>query len=162
MFLSKSKSKLFTKSQTIHHRYRFYQRKYAIFATEKLKKQNETLCVYHGDGEIDTFLSLLMTLKPTAESLHSCLIPAPFFRTEMGILSLSCLGRDEILSMGIPWHSSNNISVTSKSVGGTTFSREEQSSSTDSLTSLHKSSIPICSSMKLVSVMVLTRPLSDK
>ena len=120
------------------------------------------ISLYHGDGEIDTFLSLLMTLKPIAESLDSCLIPAPFCKAEMRILSLSCFGRDEILSMGIPWHSSNNISVTSKSVGGATFSREEQSSSTDSLTSLHKSSIPICSSMKLVSVMVLARPLPDK
>ena len=34
--------------------------------------------MYHGDGEFDTFLSLLMMLKPTAESLDSCLIPAPF------------------------------------------------------------------------------------
>ena len=74
--------------------------------------------VYQGDGEFDTFFSLLMTLKPTAESLDSCLIPAPFCKTEMRILSLSCLGRDEILSMDIPWHSSNNISVTSKSVCG--------------------------------------------
>ncbi len=41
----------------------------------------------HGDGEIDMFLSLLMMLKPTAESLDSCLIPAPFCKTEMGILS---------------------------------------------------------------------------
>ena len=57
---------------------------------------------YHGDGEIDTFLSLLMMLKPTAMRLDSCLIAAPFCKTEMRILSLSCLGRDEILSMGIP------------------------------------------------------------
>ena len=37
-----------------------------------------------GDGEIDTFLSLLMMMKPTAESLD----PAPFYKTEMRILSL--------------------------------------------------------------------------
>ena len=34
--------------------------------------------MYHGDGENDTFLSLLIMLKPIAESLDSCLIPAPF------------------------------------------------------------------------------------
>ena len=90
--------------------------------------RNFYLSVDHGDGEIDTFLSLLMMLNPTAESLDSCLIPAPFCKTGMRILSLFCLGRDEILSMGIPWHSSNNISVTSKSDGVSTFSREEQSS----------------------------------
>ena len=43
---------------------------------------------YQGDGEFDTFLSLLMILKPTAESLDNCLIPAPLFKTEMRILSL--------------------------------------------------------------------------
>ena len=98
---------------------------------------------YHGDGEFDTFLSLLMMLKPTAESLDSCLIPAPFCKTEMRILSLSFFGRDEILTIGIPWHSSNNISFTSKSDREGSLSKEEQSSSTDSWTSLHKSSIPI-------------------
>ena len=41
-----------------------------------------------GDGEIDTFLSLLMMMKPTAESLDSCPIPAPFYKTEMRILFL--------------------------------------------------------------------------
>ena len=44
--------------------------------------------VYQGDGEIDTFLSILLMMKPTAESLDSCLIPAPFYKTEMRILSL--------------------------------------------------------------------------
>ena len=43
---------------------------------------------HRGDGEIDTFLSLLMMMKPTAESLDSCPIPAPFYKTEMRILSL--------------------------------------------------------------------------
>ena len=50
-----------------------------------------------------------MMLKPTAESLDSCMIPAPFCKTEMRFLSLSRLGRDEILSMGIPWHSSSKL-----------------------------------------------------
>ena len=40
--------------------------------------------VYHGNGEFDMFLSLLVTLKPTAESLDSCLIPAPFWFTGDG------------------------------------------------------------------------------
>ena len=40
--------------------------------------------MYHGDGEFDMFLSLLVTLKPTAESLDSCLIPAPFWFTGDG------------------------------------------------------------------------------
>ncbi len=83
----------------------------------RVSTRDQNLNIYHGDVEIDTFLSLLMMLKPTAESLDSCLIPAPFCKTEMRILSLSCQDRDEILSMGISWHSSNNISVTSKSVG---------------------------------------------
>ena len=39
--------------------------------------------VYHGDGENDTFLSLLIMLKPTTESLDSGLIPASFCKTEM-------------------------------------------------------------------------------
>ena len=43
---------------------------------------------HRGDGENGTFLSILMMLKPTAESLDSCLIPAPFCKTEMRILSL--------------------------------------------------------------------------
>ena len=34
--------------------------------------------------EFDMFLSLLVTLKPTAESLESCLIPAPFWFTGDG------------------------------------------------------------------------------
>ena len=44
--------------------------------------------MYQGNGEIDTFLSILLMMKPTAESLDSCLIPAPFYKTEMRILSL--------------------------------------------------------------------------
>ena len=36
--------------------------------------------VYQGDGVFDMFLSLLMMLKPTAESLDNCLIPAPFLQ----------------------------------------------------------------------------------
>ena len=39
-------------------------------------------------GKIDMFLSILMMLKPTAESMDSCLTPAPFYKTEMRILSL--------------------------------------------------------------------------
>ena len=49
--------------------------------------QTKKTCItgmYHGDGEFDTFLSLLVTLKPTAESLDSCLIPAPFWFTGDG------------------------------------------------------------------------------
>ena len=43
-----------------------------------------SISMYHGDGESDMFLSLLVTLKPTAESLDSCLIPAPFWFTGDG------------------------------------------------------------------------------
>ena len=39
---------------------------------------------HRGDGESDTFLSLLVTLKPTAKSLDSCPIPAPFWFTGDG------------------------------------------------------------------------------
>ena len=51
--------------------------------------QASTKPEYHGDGEFDTFLSLLIMLKPAAESLDSCMIPAPFFFFFMRILSLS-------------------------------------------------------------------------
>ena len=73
------------------------------------------LLVYHGDGEFDTFLSLLIMLKPIAESLDSCLIPAPFCKTEMRILSLSCLVRDEILSVYPTKHDMVDAGITMSS-----------------------------------------------
>ena len=70
---------------------------------------------HRGDGEIDMFLSLLMMLKPTAESLDSGLIPAPFCKTEKRILSLSCLGRDEILSVYPTKHDMVDAGITMSS-----------------------------------------------
>lgn len=84
--------------------------------------------MYQGDGEFDMFLSLLMMLKPTAESLGNCLIPALFCKTEMRILSLSFFGRDEILTIGIPWHSSsreNEEKVAHRQPFGDVFLDEE-------------------------------------